>query len=111
MTLGFISTVFFLEALRARFGRARAHLLAQILVVAGHIPIVCTPPYAVVVVCFFFIGVGVSMNLAMNNVFVANLQKSTHLLGYMHGSYGIGGELTNFPQLVRILTVQARLRL
>ncbi|KAH9207868.1 MFS efflux transporter [Leptodontidium sp. 2 PMI_412] len=57
----------------------------------GYIPIVCTPPWPVVIVCFFFLGFGMAINLAMGNVFAANLHNGTKMLGAMHGSYGIGG--------------------
>jgi hypothetical protein len=32
-------------------------------------------------------------NLALSNVFAANLQNSTKMLGMLHGSYGIGGTI------------------
>jgi hypothetical protein len=34
---------------------------------------------------------GMSLGLALGNVFAANLYNSTKMLGAMHGSYGIGG--------------------
>lgn len=43
------------------------------------------------VVSFFFLGLGMAINLAMGNVFCANLHNSTKMLGAMHGSYGLGG--------------------
>lgn len=33
------------------------------------------------------------MNLALSNVFAANLQNGTQMLGFVHGSYGIGGTI------------------
>ena len=33
-----------------------------------------------------------AMILALNNVFCANLDRSTIILGMMHGSYGMGGD-------------------
>lgn len=89
--VGFISAAFVVEALRARFGRSRTLILANALLVCGYIPIVCTPPFPVVVCSFFLLGLGMAINLALGNVFTGNLQNSTQMLGLMHGSYGLGG--------------------
>jgi hypothetical protein len=66
-------------------------MLANALMCCGYIPIICTPPFAVIVISFFFLGMGMAINLALGNVFAANLQNGTHMLGFMHGSYGVGG--------------------
>jgi fucose permease len=43
-------------------------------------------------VCSFFIlGCGLATNLALNNVFCANLNPPSVILGAAHGSYGVGG--------------------
>ncbi|TVY84286.1 Bypass of stop codon protein [Lachnellula suecica] len=91
--LGFISAAFFVDAIRARFGRAKTLMFAQSLVALGYVAIVCTPPFPVIVVSFFFLGVGMSIFLAMGNTFAANLQNGTTMLGAMHGSYGLGGTI------------------
>jgi fucose permease len=89
--VGFVSAAFIVEALRARFGRSRTLMLANGFLVCGYIPIVCTPPFPVVVCCFLLLGLGMAINLALGNVFTGNLQNSTQMLGLMHGSYGLGG--------------------
>jgi len=66
-------------------------MIAQALMTCGYIPIVCTAPFPAMVVSFFFLGLGMAINLAMGNVFCANLHNSTKMLGAMHGSYGLGG--------------------
>lgn len=60
---------------------------------AAYIPVICAPPFPVVVASFFILGLGMAINLAMGNVFAANLQNSSRMLGSMHGSYGIGGTI------------------
>lgn len=40
---------------------------------------------------FILTGLGMAVNLSLNNVFCANLVNSTTTLGAFHGSYGIGG--------------------
>lgn len=108
--VGFILAAFFVDALRARFGRggilsmlktqiyleltsklAKTLMFGQAILTCGYITIVCTPPFPIVVMAFFFMGYGIATNLALGNVFAANLQNSTKMLGIMHGSYGIGG--------------------
>lgn len=42
---------------------------------------------------FFLIGYGAATSLALNNVFCANIQPSSAVLGAAHGSYGIGGTI------------------
>ena len=91
--VGFILAAFFVDALRSRLGRARTLICAQTLMAFGYIPIVCTPPFPVVVVSFFLLGLGMAINLAMGNVFAANLHNATKMLGAMHGSYGLGGTI------------------
>ncbi|TVY57799.1 Bypass of stop codon protein 6 [Lachnellula cervina] len=90
---GFILAAFFVDAIRARFGRAKTLMFAQSLMALGYVAIVCTPPFPVVVAAFFFLGLGEATNLAMGNVFAANLHNGTKMLGAMHGSYGLGGTI------------------
>ncbi|KAL8901366.1 MAG: hypothetical protein Q9192_000581 [Flavoplaca navasiana] len=89
--IGFISAAPTTQPLLARLGRANTLLLALFIMMAGHIMLVCTPPFPVVVVSFFFTGLGQAINLALNNVFCANLANHSIPLGFFHGSYGIGG--------------------
>lgn len=90
---GFISAALFVDALRARLGRAKTLMLASFCMAAAYVPVVCTPPFPVVVAAFFLLGFGMAVNLALGNVFAANLQNGTTMLGFMHGSYGIGGTI------------------
>jgi fucose permease len=55
--------------------------------------VVATPPFPVVVLSFFFIGCGESINLALSNVYCASLASSTVILGLAQGAYGIGGTI------------------
>ncbi|KAI1111808.1 MFS general substrate transporter [Nemania sp. NC0429] len=88
---GFIAAAPFVDALRARLGRARTTFLANIIVTLGFIPLLAAAPFPAVVVGYSFIGFGFAVNLAISNVFAANMKNGTVLLGAMHGAYGVGG--------------------
>ncbi|TGO88672.1 hypothetical protein BPOR_0148g00050 [Botrytis porri] len=89
--IGYISAAFFIDAIRSRFGRAKSIMFAEGLMVIGYVMIVPNPPFPVVVLAFLFIGFGMAINLSLSNVFAANLDNGTKMLGFMHGSYGLGG--------------------
>ena len=91
--VGFISAAPITQFLQAKLGRAKMLVLAETLMIAAYIMLVCTPPFPVVVLSFFFIGLGIAFGLSLNNVFCANLANSTATLGAFHGSYGIGGTI------------------
>jgi fucose permease len=91
--LGFILAAPCTHALESQFGRARLYLLSQVLIGIANVTIICKPPFTVVITSFFFIGTGIAVNLALNNVFCANLASSTTALGVLHGAYGIGGTI------------------
>jgi fucose permease len=79
--------------MRARLGRAKTLAVGQIMMICGYIAIVCAAPFPVIVLSFFLIGVGLSINNAMGNIFCGSLQNSTTMLGAAHGCYGIGGTI------------------
>ncbi|MCJ1378499.1 hypothetical protein MMC17_001598 [Xylographa soralifera] len=91
--IGFIAAALYTTTLQARFGRAKVLVMAELLMIAGYVMIVCTPPFPVVIIAFLLTGLGMATNLALNNVFVANLSNATTMLGVFHGSYGIGGTI------------------
>ncbi|KAI0478091.1 MFS general substrate transporter [Xylaria cf. heliscus] len=89
--LGFIGAAPFVDAITLRLGRAKTGCLANILMAVGFLPLVLGAPFPAIVVGYFFIGWGSAVTLAIGNVFTANLQNGTILLGVVHGAYGIGG--------------------
>ncbi|MCJ1341495.1 hypothetical protein MMC09_006791 [Bachmanniomyces sp. S44760] len=91
--LGFISAAPLTHYLQGKLGRAKTLVLAEGIMIAAYVVIVCTPPFPAVVVSFFFLGLGMASTLAPNNTFCANLVNSTTTLGAFHGSYGIGGTI------------------
>lgn len=91
--VGFIAAAPISQVLQARLGRAKTLVLAESIMLAAYIMLVCRPPFPVVVVSFLFLGLGIATNLAPNNVFAANLSNATTALGCLHGAYGIGATI------------------
>ncbi|PSR77381.1 major facilitator superfamily domain-containing protein [Coniella lustricola] len=89
--IGFIAGAGLIDPLRDRLGRGRALLLSQLCMAAGYALIASAAPFPAIVVAFFLLGLGISINLALGNIFCGSLAASTTALGAMHGSYGIGG--------------------
>ena len=91
--VGFIAAAPVSHLLQGRLGRAKTLVLAEVVMMAAYIMLICRPPFPVVVVSFFFLGLGMATHLAPNNVFSANLSNATTALGCFHGSYGIGATI------------------
>ncbi|KAF2423657.1 MFS general substrate transporter [Tothia fuscella] len=91
--IGFLTAAFFTDFIRSRVGLAKTLMLSELLIAAGYIIIVCTPPFPATVVAFLVVGYGYSMNLALGNVFMSSLADATIVLGCGHGAYGIGGTI------------------
>ncbi|MCJ1307905.1 hypothetical protein MMC25_001553 [Agyrium rufum] len=91
--LGFIASAFFANSLTQRLGRAKTLMIATALMVAGYVTIATAPPFPLVVIAFFLCGVGMSINLAIGQVFILNLQNNTYLSGIYQGSYAAGATL------------------
>lgn len=89
--LGFILAAPFTHSLETRLGRSKTYAVSMLLLASGYAIIIVNPPFPAVATSFFFLGFGYAINLALNNVFCANLANSTAALGALHGGYGIGG--------------------
>lgn len=91
--VGFIIAAPTSNAIASALGRSKCLMFSEVMMLVGYVIIVCTPPFPAVVVAYLFLGFGCALNLALNNVFCANLANSTVLLGAAHGAYGIGGTI------------------
>ncbi|KAL4765274.1 putative MFS efflux transporter [Aspergillus foveolatus] len=88
---GFLLAAPCTHTIRAKFGYPRSYALSMGLLAAGYTALACNPPFPVVVAAFFLLGFGMALNIAMNNVFCANMANPTTALGCFSGAYGIGG--------------------
>ncbi|KUJ22115.1 putative MFS efflux transporter [Mollisia scopiformis] len=88
---GFLASAFVASTLTKSLGRAKTLMIAETLLVVGYIIVVVTPPFAAVCVAFFILGAGMSLILAIGQVYCANLANNTVITGLYQGAYGIGG--------------------
>lgn len=77
------------QMIEARAGRSRSYIIAASLMSIGYTALVCAPPFPVVVMSFFLLGLGMALFLGMTNAFIVNLVNGTVLLGLCHGIYGV----------------------
>ncbi|KAJ5654022.1 hypothetical protein N7490_001025 [Penicillium lividum] len=89
--LGFISAAPVTHLIEQKLGRSKSCAFSMFLLAVSYIVIACQPPFPAVVFCFFLLGLGVALNLTLNNTYCANLADSTTALGLICGAYGIGG--------------------
>lgn len=89
--IGFIIAAFTTDFIAARLGRAKSLIFSEACMIAGYVIIACPVPFAAVVVAYLILGFGNQINLGLNNVYLANLQKPSVILGTAHGTYGVGG--------------------
>ncbi|KAJ5227015.1 uncharacterized protein N7469_007021 [Penicillium citrinum] len=92
--LGFISAAPVTHAIELKLGRSKSYVLAMALLAVSYVVIICQPPFPVVVTCFYFLGFGMALSLALSNVYCANLANATTALSFVHGAYGIGGTVS-----------------
>lgn len=90
---GFILAAPTSNAIASALGRAKCLMLSETIMIIGYVIIACTPPFPAVVIAYLFLGFGCALNLALNNVFCANLANATVVLGMAHGAYGVGGTI------------------
>ncbi len=72
---------------------------------AGYIIISQHPPYPALVVGFIFAGFGNGLEDAAWNAYIGNMQRANELLGFLHGSYGLGAVLS--PIIATALVTKA----
>ncbi|MCJ1414065.1 hypothetical protein MMC32_000390 [Xylographa parallela] len=70
----------------------------------GYIIIAQHPPYAVLVLAFILAGFGNGLEDAAWNAWIGNMQNANEVLGFLHGSYGLGGTLSPLIATTMITT-------
>lgn len=89
--IGFIVAAFFVHTLDRRFGRAKTLVFCEALNAVAFAIMIIPPPFAIFALGYFVTGYSLATTLSLNNVFCANTEPATIVLGAFHGSYGAGG--------------------
>ncbi|EGW30642.1 uncharacterized protein SPAPADRAFT_62503 [Spathaspora passalidarum NRRL Y-27907] len=90
--LGFIIVALLSDVIQKRLGR-KSIFLGCLSSIMMYTLVSTGSKYPVVVIGFFFGGVGAGICVAQYNVFIGRLEKSSTALGYLHGCYGLGASV------------------
>lgn len=88
--VGFLIAAPVTHFIEARLGRTRGYMVAATAMILAYVTVICQPPFGLVVAAYPLNGFGIALNLALSQVWCANLVNGTTLLGVLHASYGIG---------------------
>ena len=91
--IGFIIAAFFVHALDHRLGRAKTFVFCEVLNVIAFAIMIIPPPFPLFAIGYFVTGYSLATALSLNNVFCANTEPATIVLGAFHSSYGTGGTI------------------
>ncbi|EDK41840.1 conserved hypothetical protein [Lodderomyces elongisporus NRRL YB-4239] len=76
-------------------------VMGATLITSAYLAVSMKPPFAVLLISYFFAGCGSGSLDASLNSWIANLVDSNQLLGILHGCWGIGSLIT--PSLITFL--------
>lgn len=92
-SIGYITVALLASNIEARLGR-RCLVVGCICSVVMYSLVLTGLHYPLIVLGFFFGGVGTGVCVSFFNVFVSSLEKSSTALGYFHGCYGLGASIS-----------------
>lgn len=88
--LGFIVIAMISHKLQPMLGARRAQALGCIFLLIMYAMVSSASKFPVVVLGFFFGGLGLAIIESFQNVFLSRFDKASTYLGYYHGAYGMG---------------------
>jgi MFS family permease len=91
---GYVSAALLNNWIHVRFGQRGAAFLAPFCHLCAYIGIALHPPYPVLVVVFILAGFGNGLEDAAWNAWLGNMANSNEVLGFLHGSFGLGAVLS-----------------
>lgn len=92
--LGFILVASLSHKIQPWFGKHKSIPFGCICSIVMNAMVSSGGPFPVIVVGFFFGGLGLAIVLAQVNVFLSQLDKNSKYLAFFHGSYGIGATIS-----------------
>jgi fucose permease len=91
--IGFIIVAFTAHLIDNALGMQKSLTLSVACFIVMHSLTSSGTIFAVIVVAFFFGGLGGAIGLSQYNIFLSKLKNGAHYLGIFHGSYGVGAFL------------------
>lgn len=88
--VGFILVAMFSHKIQPWLGKQKSMTVGCLFSVLMYALVSSGGPFPLIVVGFFFGGIGLAIVLAQSNVFLSKLDKNSKYLAFFHGSYGIG---------------------
>lgn len=88
-----------------KYGQLGVATIAPICKLIAYAVSCAHPPYAVLPVIFVFSGFGNGLLDAGWNAWIGNMENPNQLLGFLHGSYGLGATIS--PLLATALVTKA----
>lgn len=98
---GFILVACLSHKIQDWFGKQKSLIFGTLCSVVMYCIVLSGCPFPLVVVGFFFGGIGLATVLAQGNVFLARMDKLSKYLSFYHGSYGAGATVA--PLLATLL--------
>ncbi|GAA5834181.1 hypothetical protein JCM11251_000564 [Rhodosporidiobolus azoricus] len=89
-TIGYLTSALLNHVLVTRFGLGKVITVGAALQCIAYSLLIPAFPFPVMPVLYVFAGLGVSLQMANANVYIAGLPKAEQKLSYAHGTYGIG---------------------
>lgn len=92
--IGFVLVAIFAHQINVWFGNLKSLLLGTGFMIVMYALVLSGSKFPIIVVGFFFGGIGLGICLSHFNVFLSHFEKSSIALGYFYGAYGLGATVS-----------------
>jgi len=92
--VGYTLAAFLNNKIHMRFGQLGVAIIAPTCKIITYMVIFVHPPYPVLPIIFILSGFGIGLEDGAWNAWVGNMQSANEMLGFLHGSYGLGATIS-----------------
>ncbi|KAM9895855.1 hypothetical protein OXX79_007826 [Metschnikowia pulcherrima] len=92
--IGFITVALLSHKIQPWLGREKSIPVGCVCSIIMYAMVASGGPFPLVVVGFFFGGMGIAIVLSQLNIFLSKMEKNSKYLSFFHGSYGIGATIS-----------------
>lgn len=90
-----------------RYGQLGVAVISPLCKIIAYVVTCVHPPYAVLPIIFVFSGFANGVEDGGWNAWIGNMEHSNELLGFLHGSYGLGATLS--PLIATAMVTKGKL--